>query len=437
MMRKSNAAKVWVALPDTPRETRSAQVLPFPKPVSSIQAPAAHTPSLFAETLSALRAGLARVEIKDLMWNAALVLLTVFFLCGPSFAAETVRIKDLGKLQGARDNALTGYGIVTGLAGTGDAPGNRATRQALSNVLQQFNLTVPPDQVQSRNVAVVMVSAVLPTFAREGDAIDITVTSAGDARSLVGGSLLLTPLKGPNGRVYALAQGPLTVGGYRYDANGNVVQKNHPTVASVPGGAVVEVGLAATLMSASKRLTFKLAEADFMTADAVARAINTQVGPELARALDASGIEIEVPAAQQERLVEFIARLEKVEVTPDRRAKVVINERTGTVVAGGDVRINRVAISHGDLKISITSQSEASQPVLVSQTGPGVRTVVVTNSFIDVNEPAGSHFVPPGNTTVADLVRTLTNLKIASRDIISILRAVKAAGALHAELVVQ
>jgi len=381
-----------------------------------------------------------RANLLDLAWNAGVVSVAFLMLCASAFANDTtgtVRIKDLGKLQGWRDNALTGYGIVTGLAGTGDSPSNRTTRQALSNVLQQFNLTVPPDQVQSRNVAVVMVSAVLPTFAREGDAIDITVASAGDARSLVGGSLLLTPLKGPNGRVYALAQGPLTVGGYRYDANGNVVQKNHPTLASVPGGAVVEVGLAASLMSAKRQVTFKLAEPDFVTADAVARAVNAQVGPGLARALDASGIEVDVPAERQANLVEFIAQLEKVQVTPDRRAKVVINERTGTVVAGGDVRIQRVAISHGDLKISITSQSDASQPVLVSQTGPGVRTVVVTNSFVDVNEPAGTHFVPAGHTTVADLVRSLSNLKIASRDIISILRAVKAAGALHAELVVQ
>ncbi len=378
-----------------------------------------------------------RGRLIDWLWNAALVLLAVLVLSSPGFAAETVRIKDLGKLQGWRDNALTGYGIVTGLAGTGDSPSNRTTRQALSNVLSQYNLTVPPDQVQSRNVAVVMVSAVLPTFAREGDAIDVTVTSAGDARSLVGGSLLLTPLKAPNGRTYALAQGPLAVGGYRYDANGNVVQKNHPTVASIPGGAVVEVGVQAAMMSAAKNLTFKLAEPDFVTADAVARAINQQVGPNLARAADASGIDIDVPAAQQANLVAFIAQLEKVEVQPDRRAKVVVNERTGTVVAGGDVRIDRVAISHGDLKISITSQSEASQPVLVSQTGPGVRTVVVTNSFVDVNEPAGTNFVPPSHTTVADLVRSLSNLKLASRDIISILRAVKAAGALHAELIIQ
>jgi flagellar P-ring protein precursor FlgI len=282
-----------------------------------------------------------------------------------------------------------------------------------------------------------MVSARLPSFAREGDTLDVTVTSTGDARSLVGGSLLLTSLKGPNGRIYALAQGPLTVGGYRYDANGNVMQKNHPTVASVPGGAVVELGLESSVLSASQTLIFKLAEPDFVTADALAKAINLQVGPTLAAARDASAIEIQIPPARSSNPVEFIAQLEKLEVVPDRRARVVINERTGTVVAGGDVRVDRVAISHGDLKIAISTQSDVSQPVLVSQTAPGVRTVVVSNSYVDINESAGAGFVPPTYTTVSDLVRALTQLKIASRDIISILRAVKAAGALRAELVVQ
>lgn len=365
------------------------------------------------------------------------VFLAMCLVSSPVWAAGTVRIKDLGKLQGWRDNALTGYGIVTGLAGTGDSPSNRTTRQALANVLSQFNLTLSPDQIQSRNVAVVTVSAMLPTFAREGDAVDVIVTSAGDARSLVGGSLMLTPLKAANGRVYALATGALAVGGYRYDANGNLVQKNHPTTGSVPGGAIVEVGLTAEMVGPSNELTFKLAEPDFVTADAVAKAINAQVSNGVAVARDASAIQIAVPEARAHNLVEFIARLEKVEVTPDRRAKVVVNERTGTVVAGGDVRVAKVAITHGDLKISITSQNEASQPVLVSQTGPGVRTVVVSNTYVDVSEPTGANFVPASHTTVADLVRTLTQLKIASRDIISILRAVKAAGALHAELVVQ
>jgi flagellar P-ring protein precursor FlgI len=350
--------------------------------------------------------------------------------------AGLIRIKDLGKLQGWRDNTLVGYGLVTGLAGTGDSPANRTTRQALSNVFSQFNLTVPPEQVQSRNVAVVAVSAALPTYAREGDTLDVTVSSTGDARSLLGGSLLLTPLKAPNGRVYALAQGPLSVGGYRYDANGNVVQKNHPTVGSVPGGAVVEVGTGSEVAAAGQNLTFVLAEPDYTTASRVAGAINRQLGSDLAHARDASGIDIAVPDAQRAQLVGFVARIESVAVQPDRRAKVVINERTGTVVAGGDVSISRVAISHGDLKISVVAQNAIAQPFVVGGAGVGVRTAAVTNARVDVDEQNGPGYLASG-TTVSDLVQSLARLKTSTRDVISILRAIKAAGALHAELVVQ
>jgi flagellar P-ring protein FlgI len=346
-----------------------------------------------------------------------------------------MRVKDLGKVQGWRENVLVGTGIVTGLAGTGDSPSNRATRQALSNVLAQFNLTVAPEQVNTRNVAVVMVSASLPTFAREGDTLDVTVASSGDARSLLGGNLLLTALRAPNGRIYALAQGALSVGGHRYDANGNVVQKNHPTVGAVPNGATVEVGMAGAGQAPSQ-VTFVLNEPDYTTASRVATAINTQLAAGVARARDASGIEIEVPEAARAELVAFLARLENVAVEPDRRARVVINERTGTVVAGGDVRISRVAISHGDLKISIASQNSVSQPSFIGRAGPGVNTAIVTNTQVDVEEPAGVGFLA-GAGTVSDLVQSLARLKTSTRDIISILRAVKAAGALHAELVIQ
>ena len=351
-------------------------------------------------------------------------------------SGDTIRVKDLGKLQGWRENALIGYGIVTGLAGTGDSPSSRTTRQALSNVFSQFNLTVPPDQMQSRNVAVVMVTASLTPFAREGDTLDIAVTSAGDARSLVGGSLLLTPLKGANGRVYALAQGALSVGGYRYDAIGNVVQKNHPTVGSVPSGATVEIGIRDLAGTAQPNVTFVLHDPDYTTASRVAMAINSQLGESVAEARDASGIDIQIPETLRERPVAFLARLESVMVEPDRRAKVVINERTGTVVTGGDVRISRIALSHGDLRVTVTQQTYASQPGLVVNPGAGIRTALVTNAHIDVDESGGTGYVAAGNT-VADLVQTLARLKTNTRDIISILRAVKAAGALHADLIVQ
>jgi len=359
-------------------------------------------------------------------------------LAGAAAASQdSIRVKDLGKMQGWRDNALVGYGVVTGLAGTGDTPGNRATRQTMANVLSQFDLQIAADQVQSRNVAVVMVNAVLPPFARAGDALDVVVTSAGDARSLVGGSLLLTPLKAANGRVYALAQGSLAVGGYRYDANGNVVQKNHPTVGTVPGGATVEQGVSAQIMGSGNSVTFVLAEPDYTTADRIAAAINSQLGAGLAQARDPSGIDIRVPEENRERLVNFLARIENVRVEPDRRARVVINERTGTVVAGGDVRIERVAIAHGDLKISVATQNYASQPLVIGGNAPGVQTTLVTNSEMKVDERPEAGFLPPGEVTVASLVQALARTRTSTRDVISILRAIKAAGALHAELVVQ
>lgn len=351
-------------------------------------------------------------------------------------SADEMRVKDLGKLQGWRENALVGYGLVTGLAGTGDSPGSRATRQTLSNILSQFNLTIPPEQVQSRNVAVVMVTAAMTPFAREGDTLDIVVTSAGDARSLVGGALMLTPLKAANNRVYALAQGPLSVGGYRYDAIGNVVQKNHPTVGSVPSGATVEVGVRELTAAAQPSVTFVLHDADYTTASRVARAINSQLGGSIAEARDASGIDISIPEGVRDRPVDFLARLENVMVEPDRRAKVVINERTGTIVAGGDVRISKIAVSHGDLRVSVTTETTVSQPSLLVHPGSGVRTALVTNARVEVDESAGTGYVAASNT-VADLVQTLAKLKTSTRDIISILRAVKAAGALHADLIVQ
>lgn len=380
------------------------------------------------------------MQIKCRSCLGALLFLLACMGAGSAWAEDLIRVKDLGKLQGWRENALIGYGIVTGLAGTGDASANRAARQALSNVFSQFNLSIPAEQIQSRNVAVVMVTASLPAFAREGDTLDITVTSTGDARSLVGGTLLLTPLKGPNGRVYALAQGPLSIGGYRYAANGNLQQKNHPTVGSVPGGAVVELAVASEVLDAERNLRFLLAEPDYTTANRVAAAINLQIGADLAEARDASGIDIRVPATARAQLVNFLARIENVQVEPDRRAKVVINERTGTVVSGGDVRIAKVAISHGDLKISISSQTSASQPQLVSNTGNGVRTALVTNMQVNVDEQGGaggSGFVAPEHNTVADLVQALARMKTNTRDMISIIRAIKAAGALHAELVIQ
>lgn len=372
-------------------------------------------------------------------WFALLWVVLVLTSAG-AIAAEAqqdaVRVKDLGRIQGSRDNALMGYGIVTGLAGTGDSPTNRTTRQALANAFSQFNLTVSPDQVQSRNVAVVLVSASLSSFARPGDTLDVTVASAGDARSLVGGTLLMTPLVGPDNKVHALAQGPLSVGGYRYDSHGNMVQKNHPTVGSIPGGASVELGVGAPPIGSTATVTVLLNDPDFTTAERVATAVNAQFGPGVAEARDASAIEIRMPESSRSKPVAFLSRVESVLVDPDARARVVINERTGTIVSGGDVRISKVAVSHGELRVAVTAYTSVSQPLVIGSVAPAVRTLPITNTRVDVDEPGGQAFVANKNT-VADLVQALNKLKINTRDIISVLRAIKAAGALHAELVVQ
>jgi flagellar P-ring protein FlgI len=262
------------------------------------------------------------------------------------------------------------------------------------------------------------------------------VTSIGDARSLVGGALMMAPLKGADGKIYALAQGALAVGGYKYDMNGNVVQKNHPTVAAIPAGATIEVSLRSDIGADGGNVTFVLAEPDYTTASRVAAAINSRLGAQLALARDAGGVEIQVPAARRQRLADFLTEIESVTVEPDRRARVVINERTGTVVAGGDVRISKVVVSHGELKVSVVTENAVSQPQLLLQPGAGVQTMAVTNSRVAVDEKGESGYVG-ANNTVADLVLSLTRLKTSTRDIISILRAVKAAGALHADLVVQ
>lgn len=371
------------------------------------------------------------------MMRAALHFLLLIFTL-PALAASTdvVRIKDLARVDGWRDNALVGYGLITGLAGSGDTSRNKATSQSIANMLGQFNVNLTSDQIASRNVAAVMITASLPPFARPGDKLDVIVTSIGDARSLVGGALLLAPLKGPDGKVYALAQGAISVGGYKYDINGNVVQKNHPTVGNIPSGATVEVGVPTTVLQ-QDRVRLVLAQPDYTTANRVARSINQQFGNQMAHARDASSVDIRVDPVRQENLVPFLTTIENLTVDPDQRARVVINERNGTVIAGGDVRISNVSISHGEMKVSISTENLVSQPFLVARTGPGVRTEVVPNSRIEVNEPREGGVVISGNNTVTELVRTLNKVKTSTRDIIAILQGIKAAGALHAELVIQ
>lgn len=358
--------------------------------------------------------------------------------------ADGVRLKDLGRFEGWRDNQLVGYGVVTGLAGTGDSLRSRATRQSIANILAQFDLNVPQEQIQSRNVATVMVTARMPSFVRTGDKLDVTITSMGDARSLLGGALLMTALKGPDGKVYALAQGALNVGGYKYDLNGNVVQKNHPTTGIIPAGANLEVDIVPDLVTSTREVAFVLVEPDLTTAGRIVEVINRNFSRTAvsAYAQDPGKVRIDVSGEAPDRLVSLLTRIEDLRVQPDVRARVVVNERTGTVVAGGDVRLSKITVTHGDLKVSITTDYNVSQPDISGnigrvRTGPGVRTVVVPSTRIDVNESAAESVSLRANSTVSDLVYALNRIKTSPRDMIAILQGIKAAGALHAELVIQ
>ena len=376
-----------------------------------------------------------------------LLLCCALFAAHGALAVESkgdVRLKELGRIDGWRDNSLIGYGLVTGLAGTGDSPRNRATRQSIANLLSQFGVVLPNDQVQSRNVAAVMVLATLPPFASPGSRLDVTVNSLGDARSLLGGTLVLAPLKGPDGKVHALAQGSVSVGGYKYDAWGNVMQKNHPTVGAIPGGATVELGVPTRDVGPTGRALFVLANPDYTTASRVADSINRAFGTGIARSRDASSVEILVPEAEKGiDTVSFLMRVENLAIQPDQRARVVINERTGMVIAGGDVRISQVTISHGDLKIAVTTDylpAEVGAPLAPVYPGyPGYlgRSVLVPEVNLEVNESEARTVSLQGNSTVADLVRALAAIRTSPREMISILQGMKTAGALYAELIIQ
>lgn len=361
----------------------------------------------------------------------------ICLLCCSAMAAESVRLKDLGRMDGWRENHLVGFGVVTGLAGTGDSPRNKATRQSLANLMSNFDVAISSDQVSSRNVAIVSIMASLPPVTRQGDRVDVVVTSLGDARSLAGGTLLLAPLKGPDGRIYALAQGPVSIGGYRYDQFGNVAQKNHPTVGNIPGGAQIEAEIASAPVRSDGSFDFVLASPDYTTVQRVATAINSRFKNNLAVVRDSGAVRIRLPEANASDPSGFLAALENIEVVPDIHARVVINERTGTIVSGGDVKISKVTVAHGDLKVSIVTDYLVSQPLILGRAGPGVRTEVVPSTRINVDEDTGGVVEFSGQNTVADLVRSLNRVKANTRDIIAILQGIKAAGALHADLIIQ
>lgn len=363
------------------------------------------------------------------------LLLVALALAAPASAQE-VSLRGLGRFDGWRENALIGYGLVTGLAGSGDTRRSGVTRQALQNVLRRLGTTVADDQISSRNAAVVMVVATLPASANIGDRIDVTVSSIGDARSLAGGTLLMTPLLGPDQRPYALAQGPLVTGGYSFESQLNQQQKNFPTTATLQGGATVEQAVDARVLHDDGRVSFLLSDPSFATAERIAAAINARLGGGAAYARNADEVSIAY-RGDPARVTGFIAQLESVQVRPDAAPRVVVNERTGTIVAGADVRISSVAIAQGDIKVTVKAENIASQPDFYSGFASDVRSLVVTNTSLSVEDGANDAVATFPNTTVADLVQGLSRAHVGTRRTIAILQAMKAAGALHADVIVQ
>jgi flagellar P-ring protein precursor FlgI len=329
-----------------------------------------------------------------------------------------------------RDNQLVGYGLVVGLHGTGDSQQTGFSTQTLASMLLRMGVSVPATAIRVQNLAAVFVSATLPAFARPGAQIDITVSSAGDANSLEGGVLLMMPLYGADGKIYAQAQGPLVVGGYSVSVNGNTRQLNHPTTARVPLGASVERGVPVQLDNMD-HVTLLLSQTDFKSAEAVASGIDKELGRPDAKVIDSGTVEVRV--APGEDVPALLARVEAIEVPFYPRAKVIVNERTGTVVIGGSVVLQPVSILHGGLAVNIVSQFEVSQPGPLST---GTTETVQQTKVAAQDKPVNRIELKQG-ATVDDLVRSLQTIGASARDVISILQAMKSAGALEAELEVQ
>lgn len=352
-------------------------------------------------------------------------------ITAPLQTAMAARIKDLASIKGIRANQLTGYGLVVGLDGTGDKSGTEFTIQSLVNMLERMGINVDKKDVRVKNVAAVVVTANLPTFARIGSKLDVVVSSIGDAQSLVGGTLLLTPLRGADEKVYALAQGPISVGGIGVSgASGTSVSKNHLLAARIAGGATIEKEVSFSLDNKTD-LNLTLLNPDFTTALRMSESINAAMGEDVSKTLDSGTLKLKIPEAYREDIPRFLASLEALEVDPDTVARIVVNEKTGTVVIGKNVRISTVAVAHGNLSITINESQNVSQPRPFSRTG---ETVVTPETDIEIKESGEKLMVVDGGATIGELVRALNAIGVTPRDLISIFQSIKAAGALQAEL---
>jgi flagellar P-ring protein precursor FlgI len=344
--------------------------------------------------------------------------------------AGAIRLKDIASFKGVRPNQLVGNGLVVGLNGTGDGTNVDFNTQELANFLSQLGVQASRDKLKVKNIAAVVVTATLPPFARVGSRIDVLVSSIGDAKSLQGGTLLLTPLKGVDGQVYALAQGPVTVGGFTAGGQaGGGVTKNHPTAGRIANGATVEREIPLEL-TGKEEFTLTLHEADFTTSQRAVTAINRHLRGNYAHSRDGGTIVIKLPPGYKDRVVSLLAALENLEITPDAPARVVIDERNGTVVMGAMVRLSTVAIAHGNLMVQIKESARVSQPLPFS---PG-QTVVTPESTVTVREGENRLMVLPEGVSIGQVVQALNAIGVTPRDLIAILQAIKAAGALQAEL---
>jgi flagellar P-ring protein precursor FlgI len=347
------------------------------------------------------------------------------FLAGMAGAA---RIKEMGWINGARTNQLIGYGLVTGLSGTGDKSNTIFTNQSLANMLETMGIRVDPKTTKVNNVAAVMVTCNLPPFARIGNKVDVTVSSIGDAKSIEGGVLVTTPLKGADGQVYALAQGPMVVGGFLASGQGASVQKNHPTVGRIASGATIEREVISEEYKGDE-IMIALKMPDFTNARRIADRIN-ETFRGIAHARDAGTINVAIPPEMRGNPVKFVSIVENLDIKTDMQAKIVVDEKTGTVVIGENVRVSTVVISHGNITVQVKEDARVSQPMPFGQG----QTVVTPDTQIKVHEDKGKFYLLEAGISIRELVNALNATGISTRDVITILQTIKASGALHAEL---
>jgi flagellar P-ring protein precursor FlgI len=365
------------------------------------------------------------------MKTARLTGIIAVFVISLSLSGQlwATRLKDIAGIQGMRTNKLYGYGLVVGLKRTGDGTQAKFTIQSIANMLERMGVNFDPNSVQVKNAAAVMVTAELPPFAKNGQKIDVNVASIGDAKSLQGGTLVLTPLKGPDGNIYALAQGPLLLGGYSASGGGSSTTKNHPTAGRIPNGATVEREIPLDF-NARDHLHISLFRPDFTTVSRAVEAINDTLSGDFASAVDAETIRVNMPVEYQGNAVGLMAAIENVNIGQEQCARVVMDERTGTVVMGKDVRISTVAIAHGNLSINIRENPEVSQPGAFSRG----QTVVTNQAEVTAREEGGEMVVLKSGASIGELVGALNAVGVTPRDLISIIQSIKTAGALQADL---